>query len=290
MNLRRSPFQDIRVRKAFNLAFDFEWSNANLFYGLYTRTASFFEMSPLKAEGAPSPEELALLEPLRADLRPEVFQSPELPPVSDGSGHDRKLLRQASELLDAAGWSLDGTVRRNGKGETLAVQFLIDSPVFERILGPYVSNLKLIGIDASIRTVDEAQYQSRTESFDFDIVSSRFGTGNTPGTDLRVFFGQASANAPGSYNMSGLTSPAIDTLIDRVVAASSRRDLDIAGRALDRVLRAEQFWVPNWYKGSYWIAHWDVFGRPAVKPKYDRGIVDTWWYDAAKAAKLTRGN
>jgi microcin C transport system substrate-binding protein len=281
-NLRREKFQDIRVRRAFNLAFDFEWTNKNLFYGSYTRTASFFEASPLKAEGTPPGDELALLEPMRAKLRPEVFQAPELPPVSDGSGQDRKLLRTASELLDQAGWANENGVRKNGKGQTLSAEFLIESPTFERILAPYVKNLKLLGVDASIRIVDDAQYQSRREEFDYDILSSRFASGVTPGTDLRVFFGTASANAPGSFNVSGVASPAIDTLIEQVVSAGSRQQLDTAGRALDRVLRAELFWVPNWHKGSHWIAHWDRYGRPAIKPKYDRGIVDTWWYDVAK--------
>ena len=281
-NLRREKFQDIRVRRAFNLAFDFEWTNKNLFYGSYTRTASFFEASPLKANGPPAADELAILEPMRAMLRPGVFLAPELPPVSDGSGQDRKLLRLASELLDQAGWTNDNGVRKNVKGQTLSAEFLIESPTFERILAPYVKNLKLLGVDASIRIVDDAQYQSRREAFDYDILSSRFASGVTPGTDLRVFFGTASANAPGSFNVSGVASSAIDALIEQVVSAASRQHLDVAGRSLDRVLRAELFWVPNWHKGSHWIAHWDRFGRPAIKPKYDRGIVDTWWYDPTK--------
>lgn len=281
-NLRREKFQDIRVRRAFNLAFDFEWTNKNLFYGLYDRTVSFFESSPLKAVGAPPAEELAILEPMRAMLRPEVFAAPELPPVSDGSGQDRKLLRQASDLLDQAGWVKDGDFRKNSKGETLSSEFLIESPLFERILGPYVKNLKLLGIDASIRIVDDAQYQSRRKSFNYDILSSRFGSDVTPGTGLRVFFGTASTDAPGSFNISGVKSPAIDALIEQAIAANSRKELDIVGRALDRVLRAELFWVPNWHKASHWIAHWDRYGWPAIKPKYDRGIVDTWWYDTAK--------
>ncbi len=289
-NLRRAKFQDIRVRRAFNLAFDFKWTNANLFHGLYDRTESFFELSPLKAVGLPPPEELALLEPMRSELRAEVFGQPELPVPSDGSGQDRKLLRQASGLLDAAGWEAHGNFRRNAQGETLEAEFLIESPVFERVLAPYVKNLRLLGIDATIRTVDEAQYQSRRESFNFDLILSRFASGVTPGTDLRVFFGTASANAPGTYNMSGVASPAIDALIEKVVSANTRKELDIAGRALDRVLRAELFWVPNWHKASFWVAHWDRFRWPALKPKYDRGIVDTWWYDPDKAAKLSQGN
>ncbi len=290
LNLRRNKFQDIRVRQAMNLAFDFEWTNKNLFFGLYDRTASFFEMSPLKAEGEPKPDELALLEPYRKDLRKEVFGAAAVPPVSDGSGQDRKLLREASRLLDEAGWTADGGLRRNAKGETLDVEFLIESPIFERVLGPYVKNLKLLGINASIRTVDDAQYQERQKKYDYDVVSSRFMAGLTPGDGLRIFFGSQSANSPGTYNMSGVASPAIDGLIDRIVEAKSREDLNVAGRALDRVLRAEQFGVPNWYKASYWVAYWDKFGQPEIKPKYDRGIVDTWWYDEARAKRIASGN
>lgn len=288
-NLRRDKFSDIRVRRALNLAFDFEWANRNLFYGSYTRTASFFENSALKAEGKPSPAELALLDPLKAEVPPETFGDAVMPPVSDGSGQDRKLLREASQLLDEAGWKTDGTVRRNAKGETLAIEFLEDSPVFERLLAPYLKNLRLLGIEATMRVVDTAQYQDRLKTFDFDIVSTRFSSDTTPGVGLRVFFGSDSAKSPGSYNLSGVASPAIDAMIEKVIAAKTRDELDIAGRVLDRVLRAEYFWVPNWYKASYWVAYWDVFGKPATPPRFDRGILDTWWYDADKARKMGRG-
>ena len=290
MNLRRDKFKDARVREAMNLAFDFEWTNKNLFFGLYTRTGSFFERSPLKADGAPPPDELALLEPYRESLSPAVFGEVVAPPVSDGSGQDRKLLRQAAKLLDEAGWKQDGGLLRNARAETLDVEFLIESPVFERVLGPYVKNLRLLGINASIRTVDDAQYQDRLENYEFDVISSRFMAGLTPGDGLRVFFGSESATKPGTFNLSGIASPAIDGLIDKVVEAKSREELNVAGRALDRVLRAEQFWVPNWYKRSHWLAYWDKFGRPETKPKYDRGITDTWWYDEAKAKRIANGN
>lgn len=290
LNMRRETFQDIRVRKALNLAFDFEWINKNLFYGLYVRTTSFFNRTPLKAEGTPSAEELALLEPHRASLRPEVFGEAVLPPVSDGSGQDRRLLREASRLLDEAGWTTDGTIRRNARGETLDIEFLIEGPVFERVLAPYVKNLKLLGINATVRTVDPAQYQKRFESYDYDATIGRFTAGLTPGDNLRIFFASESANRPGTYNLSGIASPAIDALIDQVVAARTREELNVAGRALDRVLRAEQFWVPNWYNANHWIAYWDKFGRPEIKPKYDRGIIDTWWYDEAKAKRIANGD
>ena len=138
--------------------------------------------------------------------------------------------------------------------------------------------------------MDDAQYLKRTKDFDFDVVGSRFSSSQTPGDELRVFFGSQSANAPGSYNLSGVASPAIDALLDKVVEARSRADLNTTGQALDRVLRAEQFWVPNWYKSTYWVAYWDRFGRPGIQPKYDRGIVDTWWYDEAKANRIANGN
>ena len=283
LNMRRDKFADPRVRRALDLAFDFEWSNANLFYGAYKRTQSFFENSTYKAEGKPSPEELVLLEPLRADLPPEVFGEAYLPPVSDGSGQDRKLLRQASELLTEAGWRLQNGGRVNDKGERLSIEFLLDDPGFERILGPYVRNLRLIGVDASIRQVESAQYEQRQKEFDFDVLSSRFGVSQTPGTELLVFFDSKNADAVGGYNRSGLKSRAVDSLIESVTQAKTREDLTVAARALDRTLRATHFWVPCWYKGSYTVAYWDRFGKPDIKPKFARGIVDTWWIDPAKA-------
>ncbi|MFL5259812.1 MAG: extracellular solute-binding protein [Hyphomicrobiales bacterium] len=290
LNLRRSKFHDIRTRQALDLAFDFEWENKNLFFGLYKRTVSFFEPLACKAEGPPSPEELALLEPYRSELRPEVFGEPYVPPVSDGSGQDRKLLKRASELLDAAGWKREGTFRVNDKGERLAIEFLNESVGMERVTMPYVRNLKLLGIDATIRTVDEAQYQDRLKNYDFDVDVSRFSSNPTPGTELRIFFGSAAAKAPGNYNLAGLQLPVVDGLIDKVAAAKSRPELTFACRALDRVLRAEHFWVPHFNKSNHLIVHWDAFGMPQSPPVYDPGITDTWWYDSEKASKLRRGN
>jgi microcin C transport system substrate-binding protein len=290
MNMRRPVLADIRVRQAIGLAFDFEWSNTNLFYGLYKRSASVFENSPLKAEGDPSPAEMTLLEEVKGDLKPGAIGPAILPPTSDGSGRDRKLLGAASKLLDEAGWKRVGGVRKNDKGEVLKIEFLNDSPVFERILNPYIANLKLIGVDASLRLIDEAQYQRRVKDYDFDIVSARFVMSLTPGSGLRQFFGSEVADAPGSFNLAGIKSKAVDRLIEAVTQAKSREDLTVAAHALDRALRAEYFWVPNWHKGSYTVAYWDIFGRPKIKPKYDRGVLDTWWIDSDKAAKLKRGN
>lgn len=290
LNMRREKFQDIRVRKALDLAFDFEWTNANLFYGAYQRTASFFENSPLKAVGKPSPEELKILEPFRKDLRPEVFDEVYVPPVSDGSGQDRRLLKQAAQLLAEAGWTRKGTQLVNAKGEKLTIEFFIDDPASERFTAPYVKNLKLLGIDATMRNIDPAQLEERMKDFDFDIEMVRLVGGQTPGVELRGSLGSESAKAKGSINISGIASPVVDALIDKMIAAKSREELLFTGRALDRVLRAEHIWVPQWNKASHWIVRWDVFDRPKIKPDYDRGILDTWWIDADKAKTLRRGN
>jgi microcin C transport system substrate-binding protein len=290
-NLRREKFQDIRVRKAFDLAFDFEWMNTNLFYGAYKRTSSFFENSALMAQGKPSPEELQILEPFRKELRPEVFEEAYVPPVSDGSGQDRKLLKQASQLLAEAGWKRDGTLLVNAKGEKFTVEFLIDGPTSERILAPYAKNLRLLGVDTTLRGIDPAQQEQRMKDFDFDVDIVRLVGGNqTPGDELKTQFSSDAAKTTGSYNLSGIALPAVDGLVDKVIAAKSREELMYAGRALDRVLRAEHIWVPNWSKASHWIVHWDIFEKPQIKPDYDRGITDTWWVNAEKAKTLRRGN
>jgi microcin C transport system substrate-binding protein len=289
INLRRAKFEDIRVRQALDLAFDFEWSNANLFYDQYTRTSSIFEGGDLEAEGKPGPQELELLDQMRGELRPEVFEEVYSPPKSNGTGADRKLFRQASKLLDDAGWTVKNGVRENARGERLTVEFLEDDPSFERVMTPYIRNLRLIGIDARLRMVDEAQFQQRLKDFDFDITIQRYVLPQTPGVELKSFFGSQSAKAPGSYNLSGVALKPVDMLIDKMITAGNREELKTAARALDRVLRAEHFWVPHWSKRSYNLVYWDIFSRPKTKPKYDRGVTTTWWIDAKKAASLRRG-
>ena len=286
LNTRREPLNDIRVRKALDLAFDFDWANRNLFYGLYTRTESYFENSPMKAEGPPSDPERALLTRLGVPVSEEALGVAYVPPKSDGSGQDRKLLVEAGKLLDEAGWTVKNGVRVNAKGEPLKLEILYFEDVFERLIAPYVTNLKLLGIDALLRMVDPAQYQQRLKNFDFDITTERYQMRNTPGVELRSYFGSAAAKTDGSLNLAGISDPAVDALIERVIAAKSRDELNIAARALDRVLRAGHYWVPHWYKPSFTIAYWDKFSRPDIKPRFDRGILDTWWYDKAKAAKL----
>jgi microcin C transport system substrate-binding protein len=286
LNMRRSKLGDIRVRKALDYAFDFEWTNKNIFYGLYQRTESFFENSDMKATGLPSPLELALLEPFRGQLPAEVFAEPYKSPVSDGSGQDRKLLREAGRLLDEAGWKVKDGKRVNAKGEVLELEFLIVDPSLERVLTPYVKNLQAVGVPATIRRVDAAQYERRVKSFDFDVVATRFALRLTPGLELWSIWGSEAAKTEGSYNLAGISDPVIDALILKVLAAKSREELNAATKAIDRVLRAGHYWVPQWFKAAHHVAYWDKFGRPAVKPRYDRGIIDTWWYDAEKAAKL----
>jgi len=289
LNMRRDKFADIRVRKALDMAFDFEWTNKNLFFGAYKRTGSFFENSVLRASDKPSAEELALLEPLKDILPAAAFDAAYEPPVSNGSGQDRKLLRTAANLLSEAGWEAKNGTRVNADGKKLTVEFLIFAPTFERVIGPYVRNLKLLGVDASIRQVEAAQYQERLKNFDFDVAVQRFSMPETPGVELKAFFGSANAETPGSFNLAGIKSKPVDSLIDKIMQAGDRKSLTVAAKALDRVLRAEQFWVPQWYKGAHTLAYWDIFGKPQTKPRFARAVFDTWWIDAAKAASVKRG-
>jgi microcin C transport system substrate-binding protein len=286
INTRREKFQDPRVREALGLAFDFEWTNRNVFYSLYERTKSFFENSPMEAEGEPSEDERMLIESLGVEVPEGALGPAVVPPVSDGSGQDRNLLVEAGKLLDEAGWSIENKKRVNANGEQLKVEFLTFEPTFERIVAPYVKNLKLLGIDARIRRVDPAQYQRRLKDFDFDITTQRYVMQNTPGVELRSYFGSQAADLDGSLNLAGIKDPAVDALIEKVIVAKTREDMTTAARALDRVLRAGHYWVPHWYKGSHTVAYWDKFGRPQTKPKYDRGILDTWWVDETKATEV----
>ncbi|MBI4725017.1 MAG: ABC transporter substrate-binding protein, partial [Rhodomicrobium sp.] len=286
INTRREKFADPRVRKALDYAFDFEWTNKALFFGLYTRTASYFENSDLKAEGLPSAGELKLLEPFKDSLPPEVFGEAYKPPVTDASGRFRPSIRMASKLLDEAGWKLQDGMRKNSKGQTLDIEFLIDDPVTERIIGPYAGKLLELGIKTSLRRIDAAQEQERLRRYDFDIVTQRYSLSPTPGPVARAYWNSEAGRQDGSYNLSGIAVPAVDALIGRILTAKSRGELRTACHAIDRVLRAGHYWVPEWYKPVHNIAAWDKYSRPAVQAKYDTGILDTWWYDKDKAAKI----
>jgi microcin C transport system substrate-binding protein len=279
INTRRAKFQNPKLREALICAFDFEWTNKTVMYGSYERTHSVFQNSDMMAKGKPGPDELALLEPFRGKVPDEVFGEPVVPPVTDGSGQDRALLRRASQLLQDAGYAIKNGKRVTPDGQPLTIEFLIEEPSFQPHHMPYIKNLGVLGIAASLRIIDPVQMQQRRNEFDYDIVIQRFGFSATPGDSLRSYFSSQAAVVKGSQNLAGIADPAIDALIDRVIAAESRAELTTACRALDRLIRAGRYWIPHWYKASHWIAYWDTFGRPRSKPRYARGVLETWWYD-----------
>jgi microcin C transport system substrate-binding protein len=285
-NTRREKFKDRRLRDALVYAFDFEWTNKTIMYGAYRRTHSVFQNSPMMAVGKPSPEELALLEPFRGKVSDEVFGEPFVPPVSDGSGQDRALLRKASVLLQEAGYEIKNGKRVLPNGEPITIEFLLDEPSFQPHHMPFIKNLGTLGIDATVRQVDAVQYKKREDDFDFDLITQRSSFSSTPGDSLRSYFTSQSAAVKGTQNLAGIADPVVDALVDKIIAADSRPTLVAACKALDRVIRAGRYWIPHWYNPAHRIAFWDVFGRPATKPRYARGIPETWWYDRDKAAKL----
>jgi microcin C transport system substrate-binding protein len=278
LNTRRAKFKDPRVREALGNAFDFEWTNKTIMYGAYVRTVSPFQNSDLMATGAPSPEELALLEPFRDKVPAEVFGAPYLPPTSDGSGQDRALLRKAIQLLNDAGCAMKDGKRMTAQGEPFKIEFLLDEPAFQAHHMPYIKNLGTLGIEASVRLVDPVQFRARRDDFDFDAAIERFSFSTIPGDSLRSFFSMQSAVTKGSNNLAGISDPVVDALMNEVIAADTRPTLVFAARALDRVIRAGRYWVPQWYSASHRVAYWDVFGHPANLPKYiGVGAPDLWW-------------
>lgn len=286
INMRREQFKDSRVREALGCAFDFEWTNKKIMYGAYARTLSPFQNSDLMASGTPSADELKLLEPFRGQVPDEVFGMPFVPPVSDGSGQDRKLLRKAAHLLQEAGWTIKDGKRVSKSGQRFTLEFLLDEPSFQPHHAPYIKNLGVLGIGASLRVVDPVQYRARRDDFDFDVTIERFTMASTPGEALRTFFSSQAAAIKGSNNLSGVADPVLDALIEKIIAANSRDELRVACHAFDRVFRAGRYWVPQWYRNNHPIAYWDVFGHPAKLPRYAGvGVPDLWWHDAAKASK-----
>ena len=287
INTRREKFKDPRVREALIQAFDFEWTNKTIMYGAYARTHSPFQNSDMMVSGPPSPEELTLLEPFRGQVPDEVFGTPFVPPVSDGSGQDRTLLRKAIQLLQDAGLVIKDGKRLLPNGEPFKLEFLVDEPSLQPHHAPYIKNLGTLGIEASLRVVDPVQYRARVEDFDFDMTIERFSMSATPGDGMRPFFSSQSAATKGSYNLAGIASPAIDVLIEKIIGADNRADLTVACRAFDRVFRAGRYWVPQWYRTTHPIAYWDQFGHPAKPPRYAQGVgaPENWWSDPNKAAK-----
>lgn len=289
LNLRKPRFQDRRVRQAINLAFDFEWTNTSLFYSVYERSSSIYQNTDMAATAPPTPAELELLTPFRGKLPPEVFGEEYRQPTSDGSGNNRQNLRRAQQLFAEAGWTVKGGQLRNAAGDLMSIEFLTFSPSFERVFAPIVKNLKRIGADASIRVVDSSQYTQRVDQArDFDITTAAFGVSATPGVGERGFWNSGFADQPGSNNDAGVKDPVVDDLVERLASAKDRESLTTAARALDRVLLWNQYIIPQWYRSTYTIAYWDMFGRPETVPTYSLGFLDTWWIDPAKAIRLNR--
>ena len=286
LNVRRDKFKNPKIRQAIGLAFDFEWTDANIMYGVYARTTSFFQNSPMAAQGSPAPEELALLEPFRSELDPSVFGEVYVPPVSDGSGQDRELLRRASQLFSEAGCKRAGTLLTLPDGKPFEIEFLDFDNALEPHTAPFIKNLKLLGIEARYRVVDAAQYKRRLDDFDYDVVTSRFGLGLTPGEGMRSTFGSEAASLPGSRNVSGIANKVVDALIEKALVAETREQLTFICRAIDRILRSGHYWVPMWNKPNHLVAYWDLFNRPERSPRYEIGVVSTWWYDEEKAKRI----
>ncbi|BAQ74463.1 ABC transporter substrate-binding protein [Pseudomonas sp. Os17] len=275
-NTRRPMFQDVRVRHALSLLLDFEWSNKQLFNGAYTRTRSYFENSEMAATGLPGPEELAILEPLRGKIPPQVFDQAFSPSVCDGSGMIRAQQRQAYQLLQEAGWRIVDDKMVDAQGKPVVIEFLLAQTEFERVLLPFKRNLADLGIDLVIRRVDVSQYITRVRSRDFDMIVGSFPQSNSPGNEQREFWMSSSADKPGSRNYIGLKDPAIDSLVESLINADSRSSLVAHAKALDRVLQWGYYVIPNWHIKTWRVAYWDHIGHPQVAPKYDIGI-NTWW-------------
>ncbi|ABK44654.1 extracellular solute-binding protein, family 5 [Magnetococcus marinus MC-1] len=279
LNLRRPMFQDIRVRQALSLAFDFEWSNKNLFYDQYTRTASYFDNSELAAKDRPSPAELALLTPWKAELPASVFGPAVEPPTTSGPEGLRGNLRQAMQKLKEAGWALNPQRQLVKDGQPFVIDMVLVQASFERIMAPMVANLQKLGITLNYRTVDASLYTRRIRSFDFDMVVSSFGQSLSPGNEQYGYWHSQSADQEGSNNLLGLKNPAVDALVDAITYAKSREELLTATHALDRVLRAGYYVIPNWHIPYHRLAYYNYFEHPATLPLYYQpsSWVMSWW-------------
>ncbi|MBR0656486.1 extracellular solute-binding protein [Plastoroseomonas arctica] len=288
MNHRRPLFQDARVRRAMIEVFDFEWMNTNLFFGSYTRTASYFSNSDFASSGIPSGAELAVLEPFRAQLPPALFTEEYRLPVTDGSGNNREGLRRALALLREAGWTVRDRRLINAQGQPFEFEILIQGATFERIALPYVQALERLGVTARVRTVDPAQYQVRIDAFDYDMTVDSIGQSLSPGNEQRDFFTCEKARENGSQNVTGICTPVVDALVDQVVNAPDRDALVARTRALDRVLLWGNHMIPQWHMRSFRIAWWDKFGKPARNPKYGIGL-DSWWVEAQRVGTVEEG-
>ncbi len=286
-NTRLAKFADVRVRKALTLAFDFEWTNSHLFYGLYQRTLSYYENSPYAARGLPSEAELRLLEPYREQLPEATFAEPLGLPQSDGSGYIREPLLQARDLLREAGWVVkDFQLVHAESGEPLTIEFMLFSPSFQRVVAPYIKNLERLGIQGRIRMVDIAQYQKRVEQFDFESIVHIYPQSLAPGNEQVNYFHSRMAGVQGSLNVAGMRHPVVDALVEKILKARSQEELEATCMALDRVLWYQYYMVPHWFSGMVRLVHWDKFGMPEQPPTYGTGFYDLWWYEPEKASRM----
>ena len=284
-NSRRPQFSDPKVRRALGYAFDFEWTNKNLFYGQYTRTKSYFPNTELASSGLPGKDELKYLSPLRGKIPDEIFTTEFTVPVNDKKGALRQNLRTAKNMLADAGWTIKGGKLTNADGKVFEMEILLIQPSFERIVQPMVKNLKRLGVQTTIRVVDTAQYQNRLNDFDFDCFVYTFVRTLSPGNEQRDSWGSYIAETKGSRNFIGIKDPAVDALIEQIISAPNRTELVAATRALDRVLLWGHYVVPQWHSQTYRLAFWDRFGRPKTAPKYGVGFY-SWWIDPKKDATL----
>lgn len=284
-NLRRDLFKNPKLRQALAYAFDFPWSNRNLFYSQYTRTRSYFDNSELAATGLPGADELEILEPYRGRIPDEVFTTPYQPPTTKGDGRIRSNLRIGDRLLKEAGWVIKDGVRVNAQsGQVLEFEILLVSPAFERIVLPFAKNLERLGVKASVRTVDSAQYLRRLETFDYDMLTFIWGQSQSPGNEQLGYWGSNAAAQNGSRNYIGVSDPVVDELIAKVIAAPDRKDLVTRTRALDRVLQWGHYLIPHWHLDYDRLIFWNKFQRPDITPTSGAQF-NTWWVnpDAAKA-------
>ena len=286
-NTRRDKFKDPKVRQALAYAYDFEWTNKNLFYGLLTRSTSYWGNSDLGASGLPSGRELEILAEYRGRIPDEVFTTAYAPPATNGSGQLRQNLRTAKKLLAEAGWTVvNGELIHAATGEVMRFEFLLGSSSYERVLSPLVQNLQRLGIEATIRTVDAAQYQNRVQDFDFDLIAASWRQTLSPGNEQRNFWSSATAQSAGSRNYAGIADPVIDELIERQIAAPDRPTQVAITHALDRILLWSHYVIPDSHSRSYRLAYWNKLGRMPEPAPNGLGFPDTWWYDAEKAARL----
>ena len=287
-NTRKNFFKDRRVREAISYAFDFEWTNKNLFYNAYKRTDSFFENSELASSDLPNKQELEYLYPYIDVLPKELFLNKYKPPKTNGSGFIRIELQKATSLLKKSGWDIINEKLTNTKnGEIFEFEILLVSPAFERIVLPFKDNLKKLGIEVNIRTIDSSQYQNRLNTFDFDMIVSTFSQSLSPGNEQRNFWGSNAAKTNGSKNLIGINDTVIDLLIDKLISSKNRNDLINSTKALDRVLLWGHYVIPQWHISAYRNLHWDIFGYPSIKPKYSLGL-NTWWIDLNKLESINQ--